>query len=177
MHEQILLMLQHPIQTPVQPIFLRNCKVLPQQNVHGAVIEPLPVQMKLAARIDQPIHHQQLQHLRQATPSLPRGNFSDQNQSSCNCRHSSHPSQQFPYGRARSSFISLSFTCTLSMASAGSGRSSGNRLSGVYRCCPSSNTSSVLRHAACWLSLISPRYKTCRCDTFPDCRRRLSTTV
>jgi hypothetical protein len=31
-----------------------------QQNVHGAVIEPLPVQPQLAARIDQPIHHQQL---------------------------------------------------------------------------------------------------------------------
>ena len=75
MHEQILLMLQHPIQTPVQPIFLRNRKVLPQQNVPGAVIEPLPVQMKLAARIDQPIHHQQLQHLRPSYAFSPSRQF------------------------------------------------------------------------------------------------------
>src|ERR1700681_2582461 len=113
----------------------------------------------------------------QATLSRPSGNFSAQNRSSCNCRQSSHPNQQLPYGRARSSFISLSFTCTLSIASAGTGRSSGNRLSGVNRFCSSSNTSSVLRQAASWLSLISPRYKTCRCAIFPDCRRRLSTTV
>src|SRR6266568_7615549 len=92
-------------------------------------------------------------------------------------RHSSHPNQQLPYGRARSSFISLSFTCTLSIASAGTGRSSGNRLSAVNRSCSSSNTSSVLRQAVCWLSLISPRYNTCRCATLPDFRRRLSTTV
>src|ERR1700691_1739589 len=65
----------------------------------------------------------------------------------------------------------------MSIASAGTGRSSGNRLSGVNRCSASSNTSSVLRHAACWLSLISPRYNTCPCATFPDCRRLLSTTV
>src|ERR1700693_5507891 len=113
----------------------------------------------------------------QATLSRPGGSFPDQNRYSCNCPHSSPPSQQLPYGLARSSFISLSFTCTLSIASAGTGRSSGNRLSGVNRCSASSNTSSVLRHAACWLSLISPRYNTCRCATFPDCSRRLSTTV
>src|ERR1019366_3491658 len=64
MHEQLLLVFQHPIQTQVQPVFFRYRKILPQQNVHGAVIEPLPVQPKLAARIDQPIHHQQLQHQR-----------------------------------------------------------------------------------------------------------------
>jgi hypothetical protein len=39
-----------------------------------------------------------------------------------------HASQQLPYGRARCSFISLSFTCKLLTASAGTGRSSGNRL-------------------------------------------------
>jgi len=34
-----------------------------------------------------------------------------------------------------------------------------------------------LRQAACWLSLISPKYSTCFCATFPELSRRLSTTV
>src|SRR5712692_9331446 len=177
MHEQRGLMWQHSIQTTIQPVFFGNRKILPQQHLHRAVIEPLPVHPKLAARIDRPVHHQQFQDLRPgyAFPSLRQ--LLRPNRSSCNCRHSSHPNQQLPYGRARSSFISLSFTCTLSTASAGTGRSSGNRLSGVNRCCSSSNTSSVFRHEDCWLSLISPRYNTCRCATFPERRRRFSTTV
>src|SRR5580704_1534014 len=64
MHEQLLFMFQHSIQTPVQPVFFRYGKILSQQYVHRALIEPLPVHPKFATRIDQPIDHQQFQHLR-----------------------------------------------------------------------------------------------------------------
>ena len=35
----------------------------------------------------------------------------------------------------------------------------------------------VLRHAACWLSLISPKYNTRRCTNRPERSRRLSSTL
>jgi hypothetical protein len=55
-------MLQHPVQATVQPIFFGHREVGLQQLIPGAVHEPLPVQAKLAARIEQAIHHQQPQH-------------------------------------------------------------------------------------------------------------------
>jgi hypothetical protein len=64
MHEQIPLMFQNPIQTPIQPVLLCHREIRAQQHIHGAVIEPFPVQPELAARIDQPVHHQQFHHLR-----------------------------------------------------------------------------------------------------------------
>lgn len=42
-------------------------------------------------------------------------------------------------------------------------------------CSCSSNTAMVRSHATRWLSLISPRYSTCRCATLPRPWRRLST--
>jgi hypothetical protein len=48
-------MFQHSIQAALQPVFFRYRKILPQQNVHRALVEPLPMHPKLAARIDQPI--------------------------------------------------------------------------------------------------------------------------
>jgi hypothetical protein len=42
---------------------------------------------------------------------------------------------------------------------------------------PSSTPSITRHHAACWLSLISPRYKTGRCTTRPPAQRRLSTML
>jgi hypothetical protein len=72
MHEQLLLMFQHSIQAPLELVFFRYGKILPQQYVHRALIEPLPVHPKLAPGIDQPIDHQQFQHLcpGHALPSL-----------------------------------------------------------------------------------------------------------
>ena len=78
---------------------------------------------------------------------------------------------------ARRSCIALSFTWIVSTTPVGAGRPSANRLGVVERCRRSSNTSSVLRHAACWQSSISPRYSTRRCTTLPDCNRRLSSTL
>ena len=75
MHEQFLLMFQHPIQAPVQAVFFHHRKILPQQDIHGAVIEPMTMQPKLAARLDQPIHHQQFQHLRPRYPFPPLRQF------------------------------------------------------------------------------------------------------
>ena len=63
-------MLHNAIQTAIEPIFLGDRQVGLQQLPHGTLIEPLPVHAKLAARINQSIHHQQLQYLR------PRYGFS-----------------------------------------------------------------------------------------------------
>ena len=62
-NEQLLLVLQHPIQTAIQPVLLGHREVRLQQLVHRAVDEPLPMHAKLAARIEQTIDHQQPQHL------------------------------------------------------------------------------------------------------------------
>ena len=61
--KQLLFVRQHPIQTAIQPVLLGHGEVRLQQLVHGAVHEPLPVQAKLTAGIEQAIHHQQPQHL------------------------------------------------------------------------------------------------------------------
>ena len=42
---------------------------------------------------------------------------------------------------------------------------------------PSSNASMVRHHAVRWLSLISPKYSTCRCTVRPLPTRRFSTTL
>ena len=66
-------MFQHPIQTAIQPVLFRHREVLFQQRVHGAFHEPLPMHSKLAARLQQPVHHQQPQHLlpTHRSPGLP----------------------------------------------------------------------------------------------------------
>ena len=64
MLEQLLPMFQDPVQAAVQPVLLRYREIHAQQDVHRALIEPLPVHTKLTSWFDQPVHHQQLQHLR-----------------------------------------------------------------------------------------------------------------
>src|SRR3984957_2555661 len=93
----------------------------------------------------------------QATSSRDPARRESQNSCSPSCRYNSHPNQQLPKTRGRRSSRPLTFTCKLSTASAGISRSSGNKLKFAYSCCSSSNTESVLRHAACCWSLISPR--------------------
>jgi len=72
MHQQIRLMFQHPVQASIQTILFRRREVPAQEHVHGAVIEPMPVQAELAAGLDQPVHHQQFQHLRPRHVLSPR---------------------------------------------------------------------------------------------------------
>jgi len=55
---------QEPIRTTVQAVFFGRRKIYPQQFIHCAVAEPLPVHPELAAGIDEWIHHQQLKRLR-----------------------------------------------------------------------------------------------------------------
>ena len=50
-------------------------------------------------------------------------------------------------------------------ACSGTARSAGNNASCVWRWLPSSNASIDPHQASRWLSLISPRYSTCRCTT------------
>ena len=63
MTEQLLLVPGQPVQATIQPVLVRHGVVHGQQLVHRAAVEPLAVQPILAARGDQPVHHQQLQHL------------------------------------------------------------------------------------------------------------------
>jgi hypothetical protein len=54
---------QQFVQTPIQIIFLRQAKIFFQQIGHGAVLKPLSMQAPFAARINQPIGRQGLQHV------------------------------------------------------------------------------------------------------------------
>ena len=62
-HQQILFMRQQPVQAAIEPVFPRHREIDVQQLVHRRAQEPLPMQAKLAARIDQSVYDQQLQHL------------------------------------------------------------------------------------------------------------------
>jgi len=75
----------------VQPVFFRYRKILPQQDVHRALIEPLPVHPKLATWIDQPITTSS-SSLYQATLSVPSA-ISPPRTDPVQLRHSSHPNQ------------------------------------------------------------------------------------
>ncbi len=55
-------MLQQPVQTAIQPVFVGYCEALFQQRIHGTFHKPMPVYAELAARLQQPIHYQQPQH-------------------------------------------------------------------------------------------------------------------
>ncbi len=72
--EQILFVRQEPVQASIQPILFGHGEIHAQQLVHRAVDEPLPVDAKLAARRDPPVHHQQPQHF------LPRHLFAARRQ-------------------------------------------------------------------------------------------------
>ena len=54
---------QQPVQAAIQGIGLRQGFVFAEQVGHGAAFIPLPVQPPFAARIDQTIHPQGLQHM------------------------------------------------------------------------------------------------------------------
>lgn len=71
---------QELVQAPIQVVLLRQPEILLQQIGHRAAPIPVPVQSPLAARFDQPIRHQRLQHVppvgpfprhRQALPRKP----------------------------------------------------------------------------------------------------------
>src|SRR4051794_21568855 len=55
MHEQGLLVFQDAIQAPVQPIFFRYREICIQQLGHGALIEPVPMETKLAVVVQSPV--------------------------------------------------------------------------------------------------------------------------
>ena len=60
MPEQHLFVWQQLVQAAVERILLRQRKISAEQIRHRALLEPLPVQAPLAARIDKPITHQRL---------------------------------------------------------------------------------------------------------------------
>jgi hypothetical protein len=69
--EQIGLVHQQLVETSIQIVLLRQVELLAQQVAHRALVKPLPVQPPFAARIDQSISDQGLQHVQPACP-LPR---------------------------------------------------------------------------------------------------------
>jgi hypothetical protein len=63
MTEQRRLVRQQLVQAAVERVLADQRIVRTEQIPHGARLEPLPVQPPLAARIEQPIAHQRLQHV------------------------------------------------------------------------------------------------------------------
>ncbi len=57
--EQLRLVRQYSIQTTIEPVLLGHREVHCQQLGHGGLIEPVPMHTEFAARLDQPVHHQQ----------------------------------------------------------------------------------------------------------------------
>jgi hypothetical protein len=68
MREQRVFVRQQNVMAGVELVRLRQSEVGPQQVGHGAVAEPLAMQLPLAARRDQPIRDQHLQDLVPARP-------------------------------------------------------------------------------------------------------------
>ena len=55
-------MLDHPVQRAIEPIFFRHPLVTPKQCRHGCLRKPFLVNKKLAARLNEPIDAQKLDH-------------------------------------------------------------------------------------------------------------------
>ena len=85
MLEQRRLVRQQLVQAPVERILLHQRKIPAEQIPHRALLEPLPVQAPLAARIDQPITHQRLQDVLPARTFAESGKRSAQNRSNPSC--------------------------------------------------------------------------------------------
>ena len=60
---QLVLMLEYPVQTAIQPVFGRYAIIGIEQLVHRGLVKPLPVEIKLAAWMYEAIYHQQIEHL------------------------------------------------------------------------------------------------------------------
>ena len=63
MREQCVFVPQQKVVAGVELVRLGQSEVRPQQVGHGALAEPVAVQLPLAARRDQPIRHQNLEDL------------------------------------------------------------------------------------------------------------------
>ena len=66
--EEIPLMGQQPVQTPIQLVDLHETKIFAQEIAHRASFIPLPVQPPLAAWIDQAVTDQSLEHIQPTGP-------------------------------------------------------------------------------------------------------------
>jgi len=62
-HKQVLLVRNDAVQTAVEPVFARHREIGCQQRIHRAFDKPMAMHAELAAWFQQPVHHQQLQHL------------------------------------------------------------------------------------------------------------------
>ena len=113
---------------------------------------------------------------RQRVPSRESGKRRAQNRSSSSSSYNWRANQHAPHCRGRCNCMRSSRTCTpWPCAWSGTARSAANSASCRWRPASSSNASITRHQASCWLSLISPRYSTWRCITFPVTQRRFST--
>jgi len=160
--EQRPLMGKKKIQAPIQPMDLGQCVTGSQQVGHRAVPVPFPVQPPLTARIDQPIGCQRLED------QIPTRALAAQ-------RQSLRP-EPVQFQLVVEAFTPASRRTAVASSTAVA-PSSGNSAIICERGTLTSNTSMLLRHASCWLSLISPRYSSGRCTTRPPLTRRFSTKL
>src|SRR5205807_8921016 len=176
--EDRLLVRQQPVMAAIQLVDLGKPCVLAQQIGQSAALKPLTVQPPFAAGASKRYAASTNRTRSQRVPLRLDPSRLDQNRSSSNSRHSSSASQHAPHCRGRRSRNSDSLTRTIeASASNPSQRSSGNSDSVRGCAAPSSNTAIDRRHANSCVSLISPRYNTCRCTTRPPATRVFSTTL
>src|ERR1700758_9035 len=175
--EQLLLVRQHLVQTPVQVVLAGHGEILAQQVADGVLRVPLPMQPPLAAWVDQPVGHQRLQHVQPAR-SLSRGRQSwrpEVIQPQLIPQMAGQPAGA-PLPRpvqSRSAEPDMHHIAIQNWRRA---------VLGEQRDLPRVLASLVERFdrsapRGFWPSLISPRYSTCRCTVRPPDTRRFSTML
>src|SRR6266446_6102779 len=166
--------------TAIQLVDLGEPRILAQQISQGAALKPFAVQPPFAARRQQAIGDQYEQHLIPArplaahaqplAPELVQLQLPPQQQRQPARAPLPRPAQ--PQLRQLDvddrGVRQQSFTAVL--------RKQRQR-EGLRRAAPSSKTSIDRHHANSCVSLISPRYSTCRCTTRPPATRVFSTTL
>src|SRR5271166_168301 len=131
MTEELLLVLEHLIQTTIQCVLFYQRKIFIQQISHRALLKPLPVQPPFASRINESIANQGLQNILPASslPAVGQIPAPELIQPQLLVKMASQPTGSPLPGRRSS--ISLSRTCTPNPAAKlGSCRSAGNQCQG-----------------------------------------------
>src|SRR5580693_8772321 len=185
MIEDRLLVHQQPVVTAVQLVDFRQPGILTQPVGQRAALKPLTMQAPFAARRQPAVGDQRTAPDPNASPRFREGRLFAAHAQPLRPelielqlapQHQRQPAAPHCRGRRRRNSDNLTPT-TEASASSPSTRSSANSDSVRRRAAPSSKTAIDRRHASSCVSLISPRYSTCRCTTRPPATRVFSTTL
>src|SRR5712691_2580949 len=126
--KQLLSVRQHPIQTSIEPSLAATAKSVSNSSSIAVSTYHCRCRRKSLPGSSRQFTTCNCSTFSQLTAARASGKRCCQNSSSPSSCHNSHPSQQAPKLRGRRNSSPLSFTCMLSSTSAGTSRSSGNRL-------------------------------------------------